>query len=67
MTTTKITICVIKKKKIQYTIITRARTVRHVCVTGTNRGQRKHNEFRACDVLVPNVRLALVWPSFDDE
>ena len=30
------------------------------CVTGTNLGQRKHNEFKACALLVPNVRLALV-------
>ena len=34
-----------------------------LCVTGTNLGQRKHNEFRACALLVPNVRLALVWRS----
>ena len=27
--------------------------------------QRKHNEFRACALLVPNVRLALVWSSSD--
>ena len=35
-------------------------TVRCLCATGTNLGQRKHNEFRACALLVPNVRLALV-------
>ena len=35
-------------------------TVRRLCVTGTNLGQRKHSEFRACALLVPNVRLALV-------
>ena len=35
-------------------------TVRGLCVTGTNLGQRKHNEFRACALLVPNVRPALV-------
>ena len=35
-------------------------TVRRLCVTGTILGQRKHNEFRACALLVPNVRLALV-------
>ena len=34
-------------------------TVRRLCVTGTNLGQRNHNEFRACALLVPNVRLAL--------
>ena len=34
-----------------------------LCVTGTNLGQRKHNEFRACALLVPNVRLALDWRS----
>ena len=34
--------------------------VRRLCVTGTNLGQRKHNEFRACALLVPNVRLALI-------
>ena len=28
-----------------------------LCVTGTNLGQWKHNEFRACALLVPNVRL----------
>ena len=39
------------------------RTVRRLCVTGTSLGQRKHNEFRACALLVPNVRLALVWRS----
>ena len=38
-------------------------TVRRLCVTGTNLGQRKHDEFRACAVLVPNVELALVWRS----
>ena len=38
-------------------------TVRRLCVPGTNLGQRKHNEFRACALLVPNVRLALVWRS----
>ena len=32
-------------------------------VTGTNLGQRKHNEFRACALLVPSVRPALVWRS----
>ena len=42
-----------------------ARTVRRVCVTGTNLGQRKHNEFRACAPIVPNVRLALGWRSSD--
>ena len=35
-------------------------TVRCLRVTGTNLGQRKHNEFRACALLVPSVRLALV-------
>ena len=35
-------------------------TVRRRCVTGTNLGQRKHNELRACTLLVSNVRLALV-------
>ena len=35
-------------------------TVRRLCVYGKNLGQRKHNEFRACALLVPNVRLALV-------
>ena len=35
-------------------------TVRRLCMTGTNLGQRKHNEFRAGALLVPNVRLALV-------
>ena len=37
-------------------------TVRRLCVTGTNLGQRKQNEFRACalGLLVPYVRLALV-------
>ena len=34
-------------------------TVRRLSVTGTNLGQRKHNEFRACALGVPNVRLAL--------
>ena len=34
-------------------------TVRRLCVTGTNLGQRKHNEFRACALLVHNIRLAL--------
>ena len=29
----------------------------------TNLGQRKHNEFRAWALLVPSVRLALVWRS----
>ena len=38
-------------------------TVSRLCVTGTNLGQRKHNEFRACALLVPNARLALVWRS----
>ena len=38
-------------------------TVRRLCVTGTNLGQRKHNEFRACALLVPNVRQTLVWRS----
>ena len=33
-------------------------------VTGTNLGQRKHNEFRACALLVPSIRLALVLHSF---
>ena len=32
-------------------------------MTGTNLGQRKHNEPRACALLVPNVRMALVWRS----
>ena len=32
-------------------------------MTGTNLGQRKHNEFRAWALLVPSVRLALVWRS----
>ena len=36
-------------------------TLRRLCVNGTNLDQRKHNEFRACNLLVPNVRLALVW------
>ena len=35
-------------------------TVRRLCVTGTNLGQQKHNEFRACALRVPNVRLTLV-------
>ena len=35
-------------------------TVRRLWVTVTNLGQRKHNEFGACALLVPNVRLALV-------
>ena len=35
-------------------------TVRRLCVTGTNLGQRKHNELRACVLLVPSVRLVLV-------
>ena len=35
-------------------------TVRRLCMTGTNIGQRKHNEFRAFALLVPNVKLALV-------
>ena len=39
-------------------------TVHRLCVTGTNFGQRKHNEFRACALLVPSVRLALVLRSF---
>ena len=39
-------------------------TVRRLCVTGTNLGQRKHNEFRACALLVPSVRQALVWRSY---
>ena len=30
-------------------------TVRRLCVTGTNSGQRKHNRFRACALLVPRV------------
>ena len=34
--------------------------VRRLCVTGINLSQRKDNEFRACALLVPNVRLALV-------
>ena len=38
-------------------------TVRRLCVTGTNLGQREHNEFRACALLVPNVRLSLGWRS----
>ena len=38
-------------------------TVRRLCVTGTNVGQRKHNEFRVCVLLVSSVRLALVWRS----
>ena len=37
--------------------------VRRVCVTVTSLGQRKENEFRACALLVPNARLALVWRS----
>ena len=37
--------------------------VRRLWVTGTNLGQRKHNEFRTCALLVPNARLALVWRS----
>ena len=45
-----------KKKKKNY-----GWTVRRLCVTGTNLGQRKHNEIRACALLVPNVRQALVW------
>ena len=40
-------------------------TVRRLCVTGTNLGQRKHNEFRACALLVPSVRLAPVCRSFE--
>ena len=35
-------------------------TAGRLCVNGKNLGQRKHNEFRACILLVPNVRLALV-------
>ena len=35
-------------------------TVRRLCVTGTNLGQRKHNEFRACALRVLNIRQALV-------
>ena len=35
-------------------------TVRRLCVTGKNLGQRKPNKFRACALLVPNVILALV-------
>ena len=31
-----------------------------LCVTLTNLRQRKHNEFRACALLVPSVGLALV-------
>ena len=34
--------------------------MRRLCVTGTNLGQRKHNEFRVCALLVPNVTLVLV-------
>ena len=37
--------------------------MRRICLTGANLGQRKHNEFRACALLVPSVRLALVWRS----
>ena len=33
-------------------------TVRRLCVTETNLGQRKHNEFRACALL---VSIALDW------
>ena len=38
--------------------------MRRLCVTGTYLGQRKHNEFRACALIVPSVRLALVWRCF---
>ena len=41
-----------------YFFISHAWIVRRLCVTGTNLGQRKHNEFRECALLVPNVRLA---------
>ena len=37
-----------------------SRTVSCLCVTGANLGQRKHNIFRACAVLVPSVKLVLV-------
>ena len=36
-------------------------TVRRLCVTGTILGQQKHNEFRACTLLVPSVSLALIF------
>ena len=42
------------------------RTVGRLCMTGTNLGQRKHNEFSAYALVVPNVRLALVWPRSSD-
>ena len=32
-------------------------TVRRLCVTLTNLGQRKHNELIVCALLVPSVRL----------
>ena len=28
-----------------------------LCVTETNLDQRKHNDFKACDLLVPSDRL----------
>ena len=37
--------------------------VRRLCVTGTNLGQRKPNEFRACALRVP---ITLDWRWSDD-
>ena len=38
-------------------------SLRRLCVTGTILGQREHNKFRACALLVTSVRLAPVWRS----
>ena len=36
---------------------------RRLCVTGTDLGRRKHDDFRACALLLPSVRLTLVCRS----
>ena len=48
----------------QIVIFVHAWTVRRLCMTGTNLDQRKHNEYWAyVRILVPSVRLTLVWRS----
>ena len=39
-------------------------SVRRVCVTATNHGQRKHSEFRVYALLVPKARLVRGWRSY---
>ena len=56
-----VTFCIIRTQIVFFLFFFYGWTVRRLCVTGTNLGQRKHNEFRACAPLVPSVRLALVW------